>query len=112
MSRNSFDPNELQWSEILSRLIGEKRYERQTVVQPRMSFPVPEKTYEEKMIEKAVESCLFKSSMAVVLGGALGFGFGIFTASLDPSYTVVADQQKMTVRGVLKVNVSTTAISD
>src|SRR5690348_11503602 len=91
----------------LDYLLGEKRRERMSNAQPRLAFPIPTRPSESLMLEQATESCLFKSGMACVLGFGLGGLFGMFTASVDPSYTLpggVPGQPPptMTVRGVLK----------
>lgn len=49
----------------------------------------PQATPEELMMQRALESCAVKSTIACVLGAGLGLVLGLFTASVDPSYTMV-----------------------
>jgi hypothetical protein len=49
----------------------------------------PPATQEERMMQRAVESCAFKGALSCVIGGLLGVVMGLFTASLDPSFTMV-----------------------
>ncbi len=59
-------------NQLLQILIGEKKDILRTHSNrfglPRNVFPVPEQTPEERMIGKAMESCVFKSVLACVLG--------------------------------------------
>jgi hypothetical protein len=41
-----------------------------------------------------MENCAFRSILAGVMGAGIGILFGLFTASVDPSYTVVKDPTK------------------
>lgn len=50
-------------------------------------FQGPPMTMDQLMMQRATESCAFKSGLACVLGAGLGVVLGLFTASLDPQYT-------------------------
>nr|XP_045374965.1 mitochondrial import inner membrane translocase subunit Tim22 isoform X1 [Camelus bactrianus] len=73
----------LQYSLLLQYLVGDKRQPR--VLEPGSlgGIPSPAKSDEQKMIEKAMESCAFKAALACVGGFVLGGAFGVFTAGID-----------------------------
>ncbi|XP_007935618.1 mitochondrial import inner membrane translocase subunit Tim22 [Orycteropus afer afer] len=73
----------LQYSLLLQYLVGDKRQPR--ILEPGSlgGIPSPVKTEEQKMIEKAMESCAFKAALACVGGFVLGGAFGVFTAGID-----------------------------
>ncbi|XP_045840524.1 mitochondrial import inner membrane translocase subunit Tim22 isoform X1 [Meles meles] len=73
----------LQYSLLLQYLVGDKRQPR--VLEPSSlgGIPSPSKSEEQKMIEKAMESCAFKAALACVGGFVLGGAFGVFTAGID-----------------------------
>ncbi|XP_061461238.1 mitochondrial import inner membrane translocase subunit Tim22 [Rhineura floridana] len=76
----------LQYSLLLEYLVGEKRGPRQArALDPAAlgGFPAPTKSLEQKMIERAMESCGFKAVLACVGGFVLGGAFGVFTAGID-----------------------------
>ncbi|XP_019506027.1 PREDICTED: mitochondrial import inner membrane translocase subunit Tim22 [Hipposideros armiger] len=56
----------LQYSLLLQHLVGDKRQPR--VLEPGSlgGIPSPAKSEEQKMIEKAMESCAFKAALACV----------------------------------------------
>ncbi|KAF6097648.1 translocase of inner mitochondrial membrane 22 [Phyllostomus discolor] len=74
---------QLQYSLLLQYLVGDKRQPR--VLEPGSlgGIPSPVKSDEQKMIEKAMESCAFKAALACVGGFVLGGAFGVFTAGID-----------------------------
>ncbi|XP_042298351.1 mitochondrial import inner membrane translocase subunit Tim22 [Sceloporus undulatus] len=74
----------LQYSLLLEHLVGEKRGPRQALDPAAFGgFPSPPKSPEQKMVERAMESCGFKAALACVGGLVLGGAFGIFTAGID-----------------------------
>ncbi|XP_026068107.1 mitochondrial import inner membrane translocase subunit Tim22 [Carassius auratus] len=73
----------LQYSLILDHLIGDKRQIKDLNPTVMGALPSPQKTEEQKMIERGMESCAFKSLIACVGGFVLGGAFGVFTAGID-----------------------------
>eukprot|EP00062_Callorhinchus_milii_P011620 gi/632958132/ref/XP_007894860.1/ PREDICTED: mitochondrial import inner membrane translocase subunit Tim22 [Callorhinchus milii] len=73
----------LQYSELLQHLVGEKRQVHELSQAVLGGFPAPSKSEEQKMVERAMESCGFKAALACVGGFVLGGAFGIFTAGID-----------------------------
>ncbi|XP_075876337.1 mitochondrial import inner membrane translocase subunit Tim22 [Nelusetta ayraudi] len=81
-SNPAMDSPTIQYSMILEHLIGDKKSVKElnpTV----MGLPSPPKSDEQKMIEKGMESCAFKTVLACVGGFVLGGAFGVFTAGID-----------------------------
>lgn len=60
--------NDTDWDKMAVYLIGNQQRFRENIIIPRMIGPVKIKTNEEKMVERAMESCAFKSIMSCVLG--------------------------------------------
>ena len=50
---------------------------------------LPPLSPQEFMLNRIMENCLLKSVLAGVLGYGLGIGLGLFTASVDPSMSMV-----------------------
>ncbi|XP_011615713.1 mitochondrial import inner membrane translocase subunit Tim22 isoform X2 [Takifugu rubripes] len=73
----------LQYSMILDHLIGDRRPVKDLNPAVMGGLPMPSKSDEQKMIERGMESCAFKSVLACVGGFVLGGAFGIFTAGID-----------------------------
>ncbi|XP_029339403.1 mitochondrial import inner membrane translocase subunit Tim22 [Mus caroli] len=73
----------LQYSLLLQYLVGDKRQPRLLEPGSLGGIPSPAKSEEQKMIERAMESCAFKAVLACVGGFVLGGAFGIFTAGID-----------------------------
>ncbi|XP_061753921.1 mitochondrial import inner membrane translocase subunit Tim22 isoform X1 [Nerophis ophidion] len=73
----------IQYSMILDHLIGDKRTVKDMNPGIMGGLPVPFKSEEQKRIERAMESCAFKSILACVGGFVLGGAFGVFTAGID-----------------------------
>ncbi|KAL2102921.1 hypothetical protein ACEWY4_002089 [Coilia grayii] len=83
-SADSVDPTaQFQYSLILQHLIGDKRPIKDLNPAVMGAMPSPHKTDQEKMIERGMESCAFKSLLACVGGFVLGGAFGVFTAGID-----------------------------
>lgn len=61
----------LQYSMILDHLIGDKRPVKELNPAVMGGLPMPPKTDEQKMIERGMESCAFKSLLACVGGKCL-----------------------------------------
>lgn len=69
------EPAQLQYSLLLEHLVGEKRRPRQAMACDPAAlggFPAPAKSPEQKMVERAMESCGFKAALACVGGMAWG----------------------------------------
>ncbi|XP_072210051.1 mitochondrial import inner membrane translocase subunit Tim22 [Excalfactoria chinensis] len=73
----------LQYSAVLQHLVGEQRRPRVWDPNSFGGVPCPHKSDEQKMVERAMESCAFKAALACVGGFVLGGAFGIFTAGID-----------------------------
>lgn len=61
----------LQYSMLLQHLVGEQRRPRAWDPATLGGIPSPPKSEEQKMVERAMESCAFKAALACV-GGAVG----------------------------------------
>ncbi|XP_053187722.1 mitochondrial import inner membrane translocase subunit Tim22 [Scomber japonicus] len=79
----SMDLPPIQYSMILDHLIGEKKSVKDLNPSVMGGLPMPIKSDEQKMIERGMESCAFKSVLACVGGFVLGGAFGVFTAGID-----------------------------
>ncbi|XP_077447601.1 mitochondrial import inner membrane translocase subunit Tim22 [Stigmatopora argus] len=79
----SVESPSIQYSMVLAHLIGDKRTIRDLNPGVMGGLPVPPKSEEQKRIERAMESCAFKSLLACVGGFVLGGAFGVFTAGID-----------------------------
>ncbi|XP_041864040.1 mitochondrial import inner membrane translocase subunit Tim22 [Melanotaenia boesemani] len=80
---SSMDSPTIQYSTVLEHLIGDKRPIKDLNPGVMGGLPVPPKSDEQKMIERGMESCAFKSILACVGGFVLGGAFGVFTAGID-----------------------------
>lgn len=73
----------LQYSLLLDYLVGEKRGPRPDFPPGALGgFPAPVKSPEQKMVERAMESCAFKAALACVGGGC--FSEGALKADFSP----------------------------
>ncbi|XP_054987965.1 mitochondrial import inner membrane translocase subunit Tim22 isoform X1 [Sorex araneus] len=73
----------LQYSVLLQHLVGDQRQPRLLEPGRLGGIPSPAKSEEQKMVERAMESCAFKAALACVGGFVLGGAFGVFTAGID-----------------------------
>lgn len=64
----SLDNPTIQYSMILDHLIGDKKPVKDLNPAVMGGLPVPPKSEEQKMIERGMESCAFKSALACVGG--------------------------------------------
>lgn len=64
----SVDNPTIQYSMILDHLIGDRRPVKELNPAVMGGLPVPPKSEEQKMIERGMESCAFKSALACVGG--------------------------------------------
>uniref|UniRef100_A0A3B5AXP5 Mitochondrial import inner membrane translocase subunit TIM22 n=1 Tax=Stegastes partitus TaxID=144197 RepID=A0A3B5AXP5_9TELE len=62
----SMDSPDIQYSAVLEHLIGDKRAVKDLNPAVMSGLPVPAKSDEQKMIERGMESCAFKSLLACV----------------------------------------------
>ncbi|XP_061397264.1 mitochondrial import inner membrane translocase subunit Tim22 [Musca vetustissima] len=94
---------------LAKHFIGNMQRYREHVVIPKSNGPVQIKTNEEQMIERAVESCTFKSITSCVMGYGLGAAIGLFTASVNPNMTdPLATERKQTAREIFREMRATT----
>ena len=70
-SFNVDDAQQFQYSTILEHLIGDRRPIKDLNPAVMAGLPVPYKSDEQKMIERAMESCTFKAALACV--GGMGY---------------------------------------
>jgi hypothetical protein len=57
-----------EWDRLALYMVGNNTRYRDNIIIPRMMGPVKIKTREEKMVEAAFDSCVFKTVMSCVLG--------------------------------------------
>ncbi|XP_031774880.1 mitochondrial import inner membrane translocase subunit Tim22 [Apis florea] len=91
--------SDMDLDKIALHLITQQRF-RENIIIPRTVGPVRIKTNEEKLIESAMESCIFKSIASCVIGYGLGAAIGLFSSSVNPNVASVEKQQ--TVREVFR----------
>ncbi|XP_068600941.1 mitochondrial import inner membrane translocase subunit Tim22 [Brachionichthys hirsutus] len=82
------DSNTFQYSMILDHLIGDKKPIKDLNPAIMGALPAAQKSDEQKTIERAMESCAFKTVLACVGGVVLGGAFGVFTAGIDTNVGV------------------------
>jgi import inner membrane translocase subunit TIM22 len=61
---------------------------------------LPAMTREERLLAGLMENCAFKSVLAGAMGFGVGILFGLFTASVDPSLTMVGGDPTKQVRRI------------
>ncbi|XP_053594036.1 mitochondrial import inner membrane translocase subunit Tim22 [Microplitis demolitor] len=85
--------NDPVWDQVAVYFISNHQRIRDNIIIPRGAAPVHIKTNEEKAVETAMESCVFKSVMSCVLGFGLGAAIGLFSSSVNPNVAAVEKQQ-------------------
>ncbi|EYB99973.1 hypothetical protein Y032_0119g880 [Ancylostoma ceylanicum] len=78
--------------QMIDQMIGSRTRPwnpERTPIRPKQMLTLPEMTREELFISRAMENCAVKSVIAGVLGYGVGVAFGLFTASVDPSLSMV-----------------------
>ncbi|XP_054166797.1 mitochondrial import inner membrane translocase subunit Tim22-like [Oppia nitens] len=95
------DHKTIMFSELRDALIGPNRIRSNNMLIPVTLGGQTFKTRDELMIERAVESCTFKTGLSCVMGFGLGAAIGLFSASVGPE-ALQTETQTQTVRQVLK----------
>ncbi|KRZ69363.1 FYVE, RhoGEF and PH domain-containing protein 6 [Trichinella papuae] len=98
------DNEKLTYRSIIKRIFLSPRSkgEMQNDAVVPLTFPsAPPLLPEEVFIQRVMESCIFKTILAAVVGCGAGALFGIFTASVDPVHTI-ADPAKVTIQDVIR----------
>ncbi|CAD1478876.1 unnamed protein product, partial [Heterotrigona itama] len=98
--------SDMDLDNIARYVIGTQQRFRENIIIPRTVGPVQLKTNEQKLIESAMESCIFKSIASCVIGYGLGAAIGLFSSSVNPNVASVEKQQ--TVREVFREMKTTT----
>ncbi|CEF68097.1 Mitochondrial import inner membrane translocase subunit Tim22 [Strongyloides ratti] len=85
---------------------GEKPWNptKKPIEMPTNMLSLPPSSKEELLIQKGMENCLVKATIAGIMGVGIGFAFGLFTASIDPQLTLQNNDptKVLTVRQTLK----------
>lgn len=97
--KSSMEQRVIMFSELRDALIGPNRIRSNRMLVPMAFGGGAIKTREERMVEKAFESCAFKTVISCVMGFGLGAAIGLFSASVGPDVT---SQETQTVRQVFK----------
>lgn len=77
-----------QFNLMLDRLIGPNKQQNYMMFDAQYSLQPKEERY----VRATVESCVFKSAFSAVAGAGFGLAMGVFTASIDPMYTISPDR--------------------
>lgn len=77
-----------EWLSLSNYFVGNNYRYRENIIIPKSLGPVQFKSNEEKMVEAAIESCVFKAGMSGVIGYGLGAAIGLFSSSIGPQNTV------------------------
>ncbi|XP_076753821.1 mitochondrial import inner membrane translocase subunit Tim22 [Xylocopa sonorina] len=105
-SEISEDKSNLDFDKIAIYFISTQQRFRENIIIPRTVGPIQLKTNEEKLVERVMESCTFKSIASCILGYGLGAAIGLFSSSVNPNVASVEKQQS--VREVFKEMKTTT----
>jgi len=100
-----FTPSEFE--QVSKYLIGSQIRPYPNVIVPQSNGIARVQAKEELMMIKVTESCVFKSAMSFVVGGALGGFIGLFSSSIAPQHTHVT----MSTRETL-IDMKTTIVSN
>ena len=90
-----FTPEEFEG--VTKYLIGGKMKMSSQIHVPQSAGPARIQGRQELMMQRVSESCIFKSCMSYVIGGALGAFMGLFSSSIAPHHT-----HQMTTRETLR----------
>ncbi|KOC64162.1 Mitochondrial import inner membrane translocase subunit Tim22 [Habropoda laboriosa] len=90
---------------IAMYLTGTQQRFRENIIIPRTVGPVHLMNNEEKLIQRAMESCIMKTVSSCVMGYGLGAALGLFTSSVNPNISV---DEKQSFREVFKEMKTTT----
>ncbi|CAD6195255.1 unnamed protein product [Caenorhabditis auriculariae] len=78
--------------QMIDQMLGTKSRPwnpERTPIKPAQMLTLPEMTREERYVAWAMENCAVKATISGVLGFGVGVAFGLFTASVDPSLSMV-----------------------
>lgn len=77
----------LDWYEMMDKLIGQNKQRSVENFVPKTGLPIPPRSPEEARVVMVMESCPFKATLSCLVGAGLGVAFGLFTAGIDPNIT-------------------------
>lgn len=100
--------NNADFDKIAIHFVGTQQRFRENIIIPRTVGPVQIKTYEEKLVDRVIESCAFKSFMSCVLGYGLGAAIGLFQSSVNHN---VATVEKIQSAKEIFIEMKTTTLS-
>uniref|UniRef100_A0A0K0CZC8 Mitochondrial import inner membrane translocase subunit TIM22 n=1 Tax=Angiostrongylus cantonensis TaxID=6313 RepID=A0A0K0CZC8_ANGCA len=90
LSKFEYKPS--AYVQVIDQMIGSRTRPwnpERTPVLPKQMLTLPTMSREELFISRSMENCAVKSVIAGVLGYGVGVAFGLFTASVDPSLSMV-----------------------
>ena len=98
-NNNNSGEKVILFSELRDALIGPNKRKRDNMLIPVTLGGQSIKTSDERMVEKAFESCAFKTVLSCVMGFGLGAAIGLFSASVGPE---LSQPEQQSVKQVLK----------